>query len=208
MRLLYTKEDRHVCREMALNNFERHEDESLGAVWGTRSAARTIRGVSCIIFEVKGFSGSKGKPDFWYTFRAPEAMATYINTWLDGLRGRTERKNADRIAATEAKAAGHSVAVGDLYHTSWGYDQTNVDWFKVIAVTKAGATVVPLCSREEETCFMSGWSTPVDETCGEPFKVRFIVGKPGEKWSCHIHGHWAGYESRGFAGRASCSWYA
>ena len=31
-----------------------------------------------------------------------------------------------------------SVKVGDLFYSSWGYDQTNVEFFKVVGLTKSG----------------------------------------------------------------------
>ena len=33
------------------------------------------------------------------------------------------------------------VKVGDLFYSSWGYDQTNIDYVKVIEVSKTGKTV-------------------------------------------------------------------
>lgn len=33
-----------------------------------------------------------------------------------------------------------SVKVGDIFHTSWGYDQTNTEYFKVISISKTGKT--------------------------------------------------------------------
>lgn len=35
----------------------------------------------------------------------------------------------------------HGVKVGDIFETSWGYDQTNVNFFQVIAVTEKSARV-------------------------------------------------------------------
>ena len=33
-----------------------------------------------------------------------------------------------------------SVKIGDIFHTSWGYDQTNTEYFKVISISKTGKT--------------------------------------------------------------------
>ena len=33
------------------------------------------------------------------------------------------------------------VKPGDLFYASWGYDQTNIDYVKVISVSKSGKTV-------------------------------------------------------------------
>lgn len=34
-----------------------------------------------------------------------------------------------------------AVAAGDFFVESWGYDQTNIDFYKVVGVTKSGASV-------------------------------------------------------------------
>lgn len=28
--------------------------------------------------------------------------------------------------------------VGDIFYSSWGYDQTNIDFYKVLEITKSG----------------------------------------------------------------------
>lgn len=35
----------------------------------------------------------------------------------------------------------HGVKVGDFFSSSWGYDQTNVDFYKVVGVTPKGVKV-------------------------------------------------------------------
>ena len=35
-----------------------------------------------------------------------------------------------------------SVKVGDIFYDSWGYDQTNIDFVKVIRVSSSGKTVI------------------------------------------------------------------
>lgn len=43
------------------------------------------------------------------------------------------------VAATETVAP--VVKVGDFFESSWGYDQTNVDFYKVVAMTASGKSV-------------------------------------------------------------------
>ena len=59
-------------------------------------------------------------------------------TRLAEYKQRLEKRNAAKIAArAERKAASDEamklVKVGDVFSMSWGYDQTNVDFFQVIA---------------------------------------------------------------------------
>ena len=47
-----------------------------------------------------------------------------------------------RVAKTIQNKAG--VKVGDVFYTSWGYDQTNVDFYQVIAITEGGCYIRPI----------------------------------------------------------------
>lgn len=57
-----------------------------------------------------------------------------------------------------------SVKVGDLFYSSWGYDQTNVEFFKVVGLTKSGksAKVRQIGSKTKEGSegFMSDSAFP------------------------------------------------
>jgi len=52
--------------------------------------------------------------------------------------------------ATDAKASAE-VKVGDVFVATWGYDQTNVNYFEVIGKTKAGVYYVPIPKAYEIT---------------------------------------------------------
>lgn len=58
-----------------------------------------------------------------------------------------------------------AVEVGDVFEYSWGYDQTNVDYFEVIAVTPSGKSVRlrPIGARSvpHSEGFMSDRCVPV-----------------------------------------------
>lgn len=41
----------------------------------------------------------------------------------------------------EIKTASHPVAVGDIFEMSWGYGQTNVNYFQVTRLSKSGVFV-------------------------------------------------------------------
>jgi len=45
------------------------------------------------------------------------------------------------MVSTAVSPASVGVAVGDFFVCSWGYDQTNVDFFKVVALTPKGVKV-------------------------------------------------------------------
>lgn len=54
-----------------------------------------------------------------------------------------DQRWASRKTAMPAPAD-MGVSVGDIFVNSWGYDQTNVDFYKVVRLTGAGVEVVPI----------------------------------------------------------------
>jgi len=63
-----------------------------------------------------------------------------------------------------------TVNIGDIFECSWGYDQTNIDYYQVVAVSKTGrAKLHPIRSGLIETRGQQDIVGPlVDEFKGEP----------------------------------------
>lgn len=77
-----------------------------------------------------GWRGKAKKPAFFFSFRDEERRERYISEWLDG-----QRKTAEARKEWRAKRNGpHSLKVGQVLYRSWGYDQTNVNWYEVTRV--------------------------------------------------------------------------
>ena len=51
---------------------------------------------------------------------------------------------------------------GAILYSSWGYDQTNVDYYMVTRTTAKSAWIVPMTAHEDPTGFMSGTAIPLD----------------------------------------------
>lgn len=52
----------------------------------------------------------------------------------------------------------NDIKVGDIFYSSWGYDQTNIDYYKVVSIspTKKTVKIIRICSKTlENTGFMS-----------------------------------------------------
>ena len=121
-----------------------------------------------------GYSGRRTKPDWYLQFRSKERMAEHVTKWLRGLKVIAEHKAARRAAAK----APHTLKVGDLLRSSWGYDQINVDYYQVTALI--GKTMVELrmiSQSSRETGYLQGVTTPVpDVFIGEPKRYRPTSG--------------------------------
>ena len=63
------------------------------------------------------------------------------------------RKESEKRSRLEREAA-DSVTVGDVFVTSWGYEQTNIDYFEVVEKHGQYVTLRPIASRTVED---TGW---------------------------------------------------
>lgn len=65
-----------------------------------------------------------------------------------------------------------TVSVGDVFVSSWGYEQTNVTFYQVISLHgKKTVTVRRISAESEYTGSMTGFKTPVlNDFTGEGFK--------------------------------------
>jgi len=79
---------------------------------------------------VMAFSGRRKKPDGYYRFDRVEARENWINRWKNGIQERKAWQDERRAE----RAKGHTLTVGRILYTSWGYDQTNIDFYEVTEV--------------------------------------------------------------------------
>ncbi|MCI4410697.1 MAG: hypothetical protein JHC38_03385 [Thiotrichales bacterium] len=60
------------------------------------------------------------------------------------------------------------VQVGDIFAYSWGYEQTNVDFYQVVSTTAATCKLAAIAQERKHTTGMSGTCTPI--------KDKFLTG--------------------------------
>lgn len=78
-----------------------------------------------------------------------------------------------QLLRRQAAKRPHTLQVGDVLNTCWGYEQTNVEFFQVVAVSGAMATLREIAASYTETGFMSGQKTPhAGKFIGEPIRRR------------------------------------
>lgn len=78
---------------------------------------------------VVAFQAKRQKPDHNYRFpQGPKAAEQWIKRYFKDVQD-AEAYKAKKKAEAQAKCA--EVEIGDIYYTSWGYDQTNVDFYMV-----------------------------------------------------------------------------
>jgi hypothetical protein len=87
------------------------------------------------------FAGKSNKPLWNYRFMSEKSRAERIAQLVESRRQAMAEKAA-RAAAK--KAFKHDLKVGDVLKASWGYDQTNVDFFEVVSTTEKTVKVRPV----------------------------------------------------------------
>ena len=85
------------------------------------------------------FVGKQNKPLWNYYFRNERDRDKEIEKTVDNRRAIIEYKRKQR---EERNKFSHSLKVGDILYTSWGYDQTNVDYYQVIKLPSAKMVVI------------------------------------------------------------------
>lgn len=104
------------------------------------------------------FVGKAHKPAWHHRFKDEAAREALINETLANFAGHKARVAARRA---ERVAAPNPYKIGDIFRCSWGYDQTNVDYFEAVAVKGKYVTVRAICKKYVETGNMSGRCTPM-----------------------------------------------
>ena len=96
-----------------------------------------------------GFGGKRAAPDFHFTFPTEARRTFYVSRYIDGL---IEKKKTKDERKAKAKAFEHALKVDDILYTSWGYDQTNIDFYQVTKlVGKKSVRLSRIASRIVET---------------------------------------------------------
>lgn len=126
-------------------------------------------------FYAMGFYGKADKPAFNYRFRTAERRAEYVVEWM---------KRIDLTAAARAerresrKAFRHTLKLGDILRSSWGYDQTNIEFYEIVGLVGVAMVLVREIAQESEgTGFMCGKCVPVPgKFLSEPTRKRVLPG--------------------------------
>ena len=115
------------------------------------------------------YIGKQGKKTWHYCFRNEEQRNVEIDKFFDGIAEREDFKLSRKVEKTCFK---HGYQVGDILYSSWGYDQTNTEFYQVIAKTEKTVTLRHIGANHVagNDGFMCGSITAdKDNFKGEPF---------------------------------------
>jgi hypothetical protein len=137
------------------------------------------------------YAGTAGKSSSHYSYRNREQARQAVAQFRQGLEGHQTRK-AERSAARKAWV--NPLQVGNILHTCWGYDQTNVDFFVVTKVSGKMVWVAKITADYEATGHMSGktWPAMPIQIVGEA--TKHLAQGYGSSVYLNIDGHHASLE--------------
>lgn len=119
------------------------------------------------------------KNEFHYKFSSLERMYEYLSNFIaDRLKVKEILAKRKEKESREAEELAAKVAVGDIFVDSWGYEQTNVDFYQVVAKPSPKTVIVReiACETVEDSMVSHGMACDVrpvrDQFIGEEMKKR------------------------------------
>ena len=121
------------------------------------------------------FVGKQSKPIWHYRFKDKSQRTRMIDKSIED-RKRALKHKADR--RKERKEFKHDLKVGDILSGSWGYDQTNVEFYQVIGTTEKSVVIREIASRVVKSTPPQDYVVPVEGKFTGP-KMTKRVGPGG-----------------------------
>lgn len=138
--------------------------------------------------------GKAAKPMAYFSFLRKESMEKSLSKFWEqaeeSLAYKDFVKKEKKAKRLGIKASDHWT-VGDVIYNSWGYDQTNVDWYQVVEIKPRSIVICRICGATTPTQYLSGTTLPCrHEFSGEPMlktldangQITFAHGA-GTKWN-------------------------
>lgn len=121
-----------------------------------------------------------GHKTVWsYRFKDIEQMKKFINSELSSIKTREEnkikQKQEKKLLNTKQK---ESVKAGDILLSTWGYEQTNVDFYKIVqklSPSKVKVQKVGFTSLESTSWCSEDVVVDEDNLIGEEF-IKMLTG--------------------------------
>jgi hypothetical protein len=128
------------------------------------------------------------KPLFNYRFRSVERMLEFCNEWIErverNINAEKARKEQKKLAQQNMK---HNFQVGQVLYNSWGWEQTNIDFYEIVEVKAKSILIRSICkffpeNQKGNINSMAGYVAPMKgHYNGEPQlkKINVSVGYNG-----------------------------
>ena len=116
---------------------------------------------------------------FNYRFKSPERMAEYCSEWIERVEKNINSENERKAIKKEAqKNMNHNFVEGSIIYNSWGYDQTNIDFYQIVEVKPKSVIIREIASSyvKGSEGFMCANVKPIkDYFVGEPILKKIVT---------------------------------
>lgn len=145
----------------------------------------------------------------YYRFDTEVRRDAWIKDIARRYQSDEDRKQANRL---ERLSAPNQAKVGDILVSSWGYEQTNIDFYQVTRVTNRGVYIREICGMLTDRSTgngMAGYKKPVPGAFkeSEPEKYARVKGSGDGKYSVSDKSYKYTYKTNP-GEEYYCSWYA
>lgn len=146
----------------------------------------------------KCFGGRRSKPDTYYYYSSIERRDQAIEDHFSKCEARENYRKSGR---EDRKTADRGLIVGDFIYDSWGYDQTNINFYKVVGLKGSKSVLIvavgsildssnPPCDKVIPSNTVSDYDTLLgNDYKGDPVpklakngSVRLCDGHHATKW--------------------------
>jgi hypothetical protein len=125
------------------------------------------------------FRGTAARAEWHHSYRSEAQRAEHIDQFHRSIRGSAEARATRRA---ERSAWTNPLTAGAILYTSWGYDQTNVEFFAVTRVSGRRTWIREIAAEYEATGDMTGrtWpALPMRYTGAETMHTARSTGRDG-----------------------------
>jgi hypothetical protein len=121
------------------------------------------------------FCGKAQKPTWHYRFDNEEQRQRRIGATIESRKQHHIRKSMQKLERSQP----HNFQVGDILSASWGYDQTNVNFYQVTrVVSDCTIELDEISGVFQDDGYMCGHCTPIKNSFkGKPMIKRVSYGK-------------------------------
>ena len=134
---------------------------------GTGFAPELIYNISLVRFQGRNgrciaawTPGMKRPPRYVYKAHTPEEY----DKAMERIRQEAERfRRHDEAVARSSEEFRRSLRVGDILYSSWGWEQTNIDFYQVVAIRGSAVDLRKLDQRTTEDGYMCGTTVPLPD---------------------------------------------
>lgn len=141
----------------------------------------TCQGVAAVVYTYTGahgpcaiaYRGNSAKKVWNYRFHSEGERAARISQFFEETKQAAENRAAHRAVRKNTQAAfRHGYRVGDIVYASWGYDQTNIDYYQIVSTTEKTVTFREVGQERSRSHHDGGECTPSRDHFVSPAYTR------------------------------------